>query len=190
MGGFTKIGNSDHLNDRIARCLRDLRHRAGWSLDELTDRCGVSRATLSRLEHGEVSPTAHALARIAEAYDMPASRLVRLAEAQAPQVLPRDSQSVTSSSVEGTELRSVSPNRGGFFAEVCEGALPQHAELSVPGTPGDEIHIVVLDGRLEVTIDGIAHDLRKGDSLRFHLDGPAMLRGGAKRATRFMIFLA
>ena len=46
------------LDRRIAQRLKALRLARGWSLDELAGMAGVSRATLSRLENAEVSPTA------------------------------------------------------------------------------------------------------------------------------------
>lgn len=187
MGDIFEIGKTDRLTARLAQCFRDLRHRAGWSLDELTDRCGVSRATLSRLEHAEVSPTAQALSRIAAAYDMPVSRLILLAESDTTRVFPRTEQIVTHEPTTGAEWRAVSPSDGGFAASVSEGVLPQDAIRDLPGAPGKEIHIVLQDGRLEVTLDSGVHELRKGDSLRFHCEGPSVLRGMGKRGARFLM---
>ncbi len=187
MGDIIEIGKTDRLTARLAQCFRDLRHKAGWSLDELTDRCGVSRATLSRLEHAEVSPTAQALSRIAAAYDMPASRLILLAETETARVLPRTEQTLAHEAETGAEWRSVSPSDGGFAASLTEGFLPQDVIRHLPGAGGKEAHIFLLEGRLEVSLDSGAHALRKGDSLRFHCDGPAVLRGMGKRGGRFLL---
>ncbi|WP_051556194.1 helix-turn-helix domain-containing protein [Nitratireductor aquibiodomus] len=57
----------DHtIDQRIAERLRALRQERGWSLEDLATRCGVSRATLSRLENAEVSATANALGRLCQ----------------------------------------------------------------------------------------------------------------------------
>ena len=56
------------IDRRIAQRLRALRTERGWSLDELAQRSAVSRATLSRLENGEVSPTANVLGKLCGAY--------------------------------------------------------------------------------------------------------------------------
>jgi len=50
------------LDRRIARRLAQLRNEHGWSLDVLAERTGISRATLSRIERSELSPTAAMLA--------------------------------------------------------------------------------------------------------------------------------
>lgn len=181
---------SDRLTQRLARCLRDLRHQAGWSLDELTERSGVSRATLSRLEHAEVSPTAQALSRIAGAYDLPVSRLIRLAETELPQVLSREEQAIWEDATTGAERRVLSPAGGGYGSALVEGILPQNVnEVLQDGAVG-ECHLVVLDGRLRVTARESDHDLRKGDSLRFHVDGPVTLTGASKRGTRYVMVTA
>ncbi|MFZ1681630.1 MAG: helix-turn-helix transcriptional regulator, partial [Rhizobiaceae bacterium] len=68
------------IEARIAARLRSLRLEAGWSLDELAARCGVSRSTLSRIENGQTSPAAGQLGRVCAAFGITLSRLMALAE--------------------------------------------------------------------------------------------------------------
>ena len=60
---------ADHgsIDKQIAQRLKSLRAERDWSLDELAKRSGVSRATLSRLENAEVSPTASVLGKLCAA---------------------------------------------------------------------------------------------------------------------------
>ena len=190
MEDIAEIRKHDRLTERLARCFRDLRHQAGWSLDDLTDRCGVSRATLSRLEHGDVSPTAHALARIARAYDMPAARLMRLAEADAPQVLTRDAQDLSTDATTGAEERQVSPAAEGYGTAVTEGHLPRTVSREVAAAGGREAHLVVTEGRLTAVFDEATFDMRKGDSLRLFLDHALVLTGVGKSGGRYLLFTA
>ena len=53
------------INERIARCVRDLRATRGLTLDALATRSGVSRSMISLIERGESSPTAVVLEKIA-----------------------------------------------------------------------------------------------------------------------------
>ena len=46
----------DAADLRLAERLRALRRARRWSLDELSALSGVSRASLSRIENGDVSP--------------------------------------------------------------------------------------------------------------------------------------
>jgi len=55
-------------NQALADHLRMLRVDRDLTLQELAAKSGVSRATLSRIENAEVSPTAESLGRLASAF--------------------------------------------------------------------------------------------------------------------------
>src|SRR6218665_3492848 len=80
------------LDTQIAARLRALRAERNWSLDELAKRSDVSRATLSRLENAEVSPTASVLGRFCDAYGMAMSRLMRMVEEEFEPLIHREAQ--------------------------------------------------------------------------------------------------
>ncbi len=63
---------------RLAQRLRELRMERSWSLEELATKSGVSRATLSRIENNEVSPTAAVLGRLCAAFELTLSRLLAI----------------------------------------------------------------------------------------------------------------
>jgi transcriptional regulator with XRE-family HTH domain len=65
---FSDSSADGRFERQLAERLAALRLAAGWSLDELATRSGVSRATLSRLERAETSPTATLLSRLARAH--------------------------------------------------------------------------------------------------------------------------
>ncbi|MEN3754975.1 helix-turn-helix transcriptional regulator [Mangrovibacter sp. SLW1] len=60
----------------LAISLRNLRVARGLTLQQLSEHCGVSRASLSRIENGEVSPTADTLGRLASTYSLTISQLL------------------------------------------------------------------------------------------------------------------
>ena len=100
----------DHgLDMRIASRLKGLRQERGWSLDELAGRAGVSRATLSRLENAEVSPTASVLGRLCAAYGLTMSRLMLMVEDDFAPLVPESAQPVWVDASAGFRRRSVSP---------------------------------------------------------------------------------
>jgi len=53
----------DNINQRISARIRLEREARGWSLSELAERAGVSRAMIHKIERAESSPTATLLAR-------------------------------------------------------------------------------------------------------------------------------
>src|SRR5438105_7501331 len=72
----------DDLSSRLAHRLRLERDSRGWSLAELAERSGVSKATISKIERAEVSPTAVVLVRLASAFDLTLAGLMLRAEGQ------------------------------------------------------------------------------------------------------------
>src|ERR1700730_17985558 len=72
----------DDVSDRIARRLRLERDSRGWSLADLAERSGVSKATISKIERAEASPTAVVLVRTPVAFDLTLAGLILLAEVQ------------------------------------------------------------------------------------------------------------
>src|SRR3954453_13766232 len=72
----------DDLSNRLALRLRLERDSRGWSLAELAQRSGVSKATISKIERAEVSPTAVVLVRLARAFDLTLAGLMLSAEGQ------------------------------------------------------------------------------------------------------------
>src|ERR1700716_2033859 len=70
----------DKSGAQIARRLRLERDMRGWSLAELGARSGVSKATISKIEREEVSPTAVILVRLANAFDLTLAGLLLRAE--------------------------------------------------------------------------------------------------------------
>ena len=100
---------SDSIERRIAQRIRSLRTERQWPLEELSQRSGVSRATLSRIENGEVSPTAAVLCKICGAFELTLSRLMVLVEEGFAPHLPRDGQVLWADPETGYQRRAVSP---------------------------------------------------------------------------------
>lgn len=177
------------LDDRLAKRLAGLRTDRGWSLDELAQRAGVSRSTLSRLERGEISPTTSLLARLCTAYGWTMSRLLADVEA-APQAVVRADEQVRWEDREaGFTRRSVSPPHAGLRAELIEVRLEPGADLRYdePTVPGLEHHVWIFEGSLSLTANDITHELYAGDCLRFQLSGPTRYRNTAIVAVRYAV---
>ncbi|WP_424969814.1 helix-turn-helix domain-containing protein [Dinoroseobacter sp. S76] len=158
---------------KLATHLRFLRDRHGFTLAALAERSGVSRATLSRIENAEVSPTAETLGRLATAYALPISLLLGPLEQGFQPVLRRADQALWHDPEHGFQRRSVSPPNGSLSIELIEGALSagQRIAYAAPAVPGQEHHVYVLSGEMEITVEGTRHLLRPGDCLRYVLFG-------------------
>ena len=161
------------LDARIAARLAALRAERGWSLDELAERSGISRATLSRLERGETSPTAALLGRLCTAHGRAMSRLIAEAEAEPARLVRHSEQLLWTDPETGFRRRLVSPPAAGFDGELVEAVLPAGAAIAyaAPGETGLEQHVWLLSGLLDMTLEGSSHRLRRGDCLRFRVFG-------------------
>jgi transcriptional regulator with XRE-family HTH domain len=187
----TESSLRDAADLRLAERLRALRRARRWSLDELAERSGVSRASLSRIENGEVSPTASVLGRLAGAHGSTVSRLLADIEGRTPALVARGSQPEWVDPATGFRRRSVSPPSLDFDCEVLSCELPAGATIDYPLPPrlGLEHHLYLEEGALELTIEGKVHRLSAGDCLRYKLMGASRFQAAGRRPARYILVL-
>lgn len=183
--------DNSSIDQLIARRLKSLRTEHGWSLDELAKRSNVSRATLSRLENAEVSPTTSVLGKLCAAYGLTMSRLMHMVEDDFVPLVRRDTQPIWIDPTIGFRRRSVSPPAQTLAAEVleCELEPGTHITYDRPPKSGLEHHLFLIEGQLEVTIDGQTYELRPGDCLRYLLFGASAFATSEQCSARYMLFI-
>lgn len=174
---------SDHL--------RGLRVHRGLTLEGLSRTSGISRATLSRIENAEVSPTAETLGRLAAAFALPISQLLAPLEQDFTPLIRHADQTVWSDGENGFSRRALSPPGGRLKLELIACDIRPHQRIAYehPAIPGHEHHLVLLAGALTLTVDGVTYDLRPGDCLRYRLSGASCFETGAQSA-RYIIAMA
>jgi len=178
------------IERRIAARLATLRAERGWSLDALAERTEISRATLSRLERGELSPTASMLGRLCTVFGWTLSRLMAEAETRAPTRVDAGAQAEWTDPETGYRRRMVSPPAPGLRGELVEVRLPAGATVTFDTSPvpGLEHHLWMLEGTLTLEVEGTPYALRAGDCLRYVLHGPTRFVAG-RRAARYAIVM-
>ncbi len=183
--------NEIAIDRLIAQRLKSLRNERGWSLDDLARRSNVSRATLSRLENAEVSPTASVLGKLCACYGLTMSRLMHMVEDSFVPLIRRTTQSVWIDPDIEFRRRSVSPPAQSLTGEVLECELQPESRISYDHPPrhGLEHHLLMIEGQLEVTVGGQTHDLRPGDCLRYQLYGPSAFATPRDAAARYILFI-
>ncbi len=154
------------MDDLLGTRLRTVRKAKRLSLKQLAERAGCSPSYLSMVENGKIDPGVSRLKKIVDALHM---TIVDLFQSQTEQkLIIRKSERIQ---VEFASSRT--------RIEILVPKLPEKqmdARLAViyPGGssegdyrhPGEEFGFVV-NGHLELTIDGIPYLLQEGDSFYF-----------------------
>jgi transcriptional regulator with XRE-family HTH domain len=184
-------GESTALDIRLAARLSALRTERGWSLEDLAQRTGISRSTLSRLERAEISPTTTLLGKLTTAYERTMTHLLAEVEPEPPQVVRSGHQAVRHDETTGFTRRSVSPPHPGLRGEVVECVLKPGADISPGGSPvpGLEHHVWVRKGTLAVSVGDDVQELHTGDCLRFRLWGPSRFRCVGREPVRYALLV-
>jgi len=124
------------LDSRIAARIHAERSTRSWSLEELAERSGVSRAMISKVERGESSPTAALLGRLSSAFGLTLSQLLARAEQGTQRLLNREAEQERWRDPEtGFERRALTPP--GSTAPGL--AAPRHVPDPSVDRPGDRL---------------------------------------------------
>ena len=158
----------DDLGDRIARRLRLERDSRSWSLADLAERSGVSKAMISKIERAEVSPTAVVLVRLAGAFDLTLAGLMLQAEGQGERLTRAGEQPVWRDPETGY-LRKQVFGRPDHPVEIIRVELPARQQVVLPISSYAHIRQVVWvqTGSLVLVEAGVRHELGPGDCLGF-----------------------
>ena len=158
----------DVLSHRLALRVRLERDGRGWSLADLAERSGVSKATISKIERSEVSPTAVVLVRLASAFDLTMAGLMLRAEGQGNRHSKAGEQPVWRDPETGY-LRKQVFNRPDHPIEMVRVELPARQTVTLPASSYAHIRQVVwvLAGALVIIEAGERHLLGTGDCLGF-----------------------
>lgn len=159
---------------RVAEKIKKLREDKGLSLTELADKSGFSSALLSQIENHMISPPLGTLIKLAAAMEIPIGRFFD-DETEAPFVIVRSDDRKHISRVAST----AGVKFGYSYESLAQGKKDRFMEPFIvtlePATKKDrnsyshegEEFIFVLDGKMEVTLDGHTDVLKPGDCIYF-----------------------
>ena len=188
---------SDAIRDRAEGTLgarvRSLREAMDLSLRDLAERSGVSAPMLSQVERGDTSPTLAVAQKIAAGLDLTLSQLLRLDEDRHV-VLVRAGEGRTQRR-RGHRVEELTPPLPGQRADVSTHTLAPGASTGGPGDPplhepGSRETAVVLEGEVELFIDGQRHELAEGDSVTFDADLPHHFENNGRADARLIAVVA
>ncbi len=158
----------DITGARIASRIRLEREGRGWSLADLAERSGVGKATISKIERGEASPTAGVLVRLATAFDLTLAGLMVRAEAGAGRLTRAADQATWRDPDTGYVRRQVFM-RPDHPLELVAITMPPGQKAILPAASYAFIRQVLwlTEGELVILDADGRHDMKAGDSLAF-----------------------
>jgi transcriptional regulator with XRE-family HTH domain len=176
---------------RIANRIRAEREQRGWSLADLSEQSGVSRAMISKIERNEASPTATILGRLSGAFGLTLSTLMARAECAAGRVARAAEQPRWQDPETGYLRLSVSPS-GSKVIELVRSVLPPGAKLTYPAAAYTFIdqQILVLKGCLTFTEGAAVHKLQEGDCLELGPPSDCAFENRTRSSCEYLVAIA
>ena len=178
MGAFTKIGEK----------IRKLRLARGLTQEELAERTDLSRSFISQLESDKTSPSIDTLETILKALgtdlkhffsDFEEDQVVFKKEERVPVYDLPDGVKMEYVMV-GVEDKPIDP----MIVELEPGAQTEEEGYH----EGSEFGFVI-EGRVELYLDGVKYKLKKGDSFYYRADKKHYLKNPDKKKKAIVIWI-
>ncbi|MFF8974740.1 helix-turn-helix domain-containing protein [Streptomyces sp. NPDC014995] len=186
----------DPLVGRIAARVRAERERRGWTLTQLAEASGVSRAMINRIERGESNPTAVVLGKLSAAFRLSVSSLLALAEGEshaaavAGGVRRHEDTAEWRDPATGYRRRQITGPH--FPVETAEIRLPAGANVAYPAASFAFARQVVwvLEGHLTFHEGSVVHALGPGDTVELGEPAPCAFANDTDTECRYVVIRA
>jgi transcriptional regulator with XRE-family HTH domain len=178
----------DETTSIVAERVRAEREARGWTIAELAQRSGVSKAMISKLERVEASPTAMLLGRLAGAFGLTLSTLLARAETAGRRLARRTEQQRWRDPETGYVRQAVSPAAGGPL-DLVRVELPARTRVTYPRFTYAFLHqqIWVLEGTLVFREGDVEHQLEAGDCLQLGAPSDCTFANPADRPCQYLV---
>ena len=149
--------------DQVGARLRQIRTQRGATLVELSERTGISKSTLSRLENGQRRPSLELLLPLAQAYRVPLDELVGAPDVGDPRIRLKPRR------VKGRTVLPLTPPGG---VQAWKIIIPSGQSTPDPRTHDGYEWLYVLSGRMRLLLDGDDLVLGVGEAVEFDTSRP------------------
>jgi transcriptional regulator with XRE-family HTH domain len=179
----------------IGAKVRELRQKRRLTLQDLSDRTGLSKPLLSQVENGHVMPPVATLLRIARALDVGIAHFFQGAEKEEKIALTRASErrrltrrphqdaTAVGYTYESLELHR---SRKTMQPLLVTFAAVREEEVVFYSHEGEEC-VYLLEGELEFRTPEVTRTLRRGDCLYFDSDVAHAFRSIAEKPARALV---
>lgn len=180
----------DDIDQRIGARIRTERESRDWSLTDLAEKSGVSRAMIHKVERGESSPTATLLAKLSGAFGLSMSGLLARAEIREGRLLRAEDQPVWVDPQTGYVRRHVSP-KSDLPLDVVHIELPAGARIPMPAS----VHVArqqliwVLQGELVFVEGEVRWAMKAGDCLELGTPNDCIFENASAATCRYAVIV-
>ncbi len=186
------LSGASVVSGQLGQTIQRLRKAYNLSLGELSEQSGVAKSIISSIERNETNPTLSTIWRLSQALDTTIDKV--LAETDnAPfieHVLPKAIPVLTSEDGKCTLtivgwIETVDWVQWYDFFAAPDGVLESEGHQR-----GSVEHLSVLEGELEVEVDGEVRRARAGEILRYRCDREHVIRNlGPEPARATMVLI-
>ena len=159
--------------------LQELRLRENWTLQQLADRSGLSKAFLSRLESGDRQASIAAVLTLSRVFGVSLASLFESEPETDPCIIVRGAEAAEHK-VNGLTYVTLSKASNLFQLQPIRVKIPRYRRGSEHFHHEGEEWIYLLSGLLTLSLGGRSYDLTPGDAAHFDSRLPHRLiaRGG------------
>jgi len=151
----------------LGQKVRAKRHELNLTLDELAERSGVARTTISKIERDLISPSFNTLAKVARGMGLKITQIISEEEADQPVVVRKKDRVTLVLNGSKCTVEDLTRNLPNQQLEVVELTLEAGQDTGVdPAHPGEEF-LLCQQGTIEFQIGADTYRLKKGDSIHF-----------------------
>lgn len=164
------VERQDTGRSGVGERLRGMRQRREWTLQDLSARSGLSVSMLSQVERDLASPSIRSLQRLAEIFAVPVGWFFSEAGPAAPGpswIQRRPQRRVLDLPAKGITKEMLSPEGDGRLQLMLITVEPGGNSGDAPYAHAGEDAGTVLEGVLQLEVDGEPGVLSPGDSFRF-----------------------
>ncbi|MEZ5851311.1 MAG: XRE family transcriptional regulator [Hyphomicrobiaceae bacterium] len=180
-------------DEQLGARIRLERESRKWSLSDLAERSGVSRAMINKVERGESSPTAALLGKLSGAFGLTLSTLLARVEAsRGGRVARAKSQASWRDPETGYVRRQIAPIPGSDLPlDIVCVELPAGKSIAYPASAFSFIRqlVYVLDGELSFTEGDQAHELGAGDCIELGPPANCTFRNARRSTCTYLVIV-
>ncbi|KAF3998569.1 helix-turn-helix domain-containing protein [Glaciimonas immobilis] len=174
----------------VGATLQRLRLKRGLTLDDLSRAAGVSKSMLSQIEREKANPTIAVTWRLANALGIGIEELLATdtSEREVIHIMEPHETPTLPGLHAGYVLRILGPMDLAGKYEWYELTLASEGALiSTPHDPGTMEHLTLLNGGVEVVVDGVKKKLKVGGTARYQADKNHAIRNTGKTDARALL---